>query len=81
MAFGVGTLSAGANIQPPVASVAEVQAAACVPVMATIPATNPGPSPLWLSRRQKRLRCTLLAVGLLLMLACPAAAIWGLMGI
>jgi hypothetical protein len=80
MAFGASTLAAGANIQPPVASVAEVQAATGVSVMATIPATNPGPSPLWLSRRQRRVRHTLLAVGLLLMLACPAAAIWGLMG-
>jgi hypothetical protein len=81
MAFGAGLLSAGANIQPPVASVAEVQAAAGAPIMATIPATGPLPNPFWLSRRQKRVRRTLLAAGLLLMLACPAAAAWGLLGI
>jgi uncharacterized protein involved in exopolysaccharide biosynthesis len=81
MAVGAAFLSAGANIQPPVASVAEVQAAAGVPIMATIPPTTSAPSPLWLSRRQTRLRRTLLAVGLLLALACPAAAVWGLMGV
>jgi hypothetical protein len=81
MAFGAGLLSAGAHIQPPVASVAEVLAAAGAPVMAMIPATGPLPNPFWLSRRQKRVRRTLLAAGLLLMLACPAAAVWGLSGI
>ncbi len=63
MAFGAGLLSAGANIHPTVASAAEVQAAAGVAVLATIPATSPLPDPLWLSRRQKRLRRMLLAVG------------------
>ncbi len=81
MAFGAGLLSVGASIRPPVASIAEVQAAAGVPILATLPAITPLPSPLWLSRRQTRARRLLVAAGLLLVAACPAAAIWGLMGI
>ena len=79
MAFGAGFLAAGAKIHPPVASVAEVQAAAGVPVMATIAANSPLPDPLWLRRRQSRLRRCLLAAAILLMAACPAAAVWGLL--
>ncbi len=79
MAFGAGLLSAGAQIHPTVASAAEVQAVTGVPIMATIPPTSPRPNPLWLSCRQRRVRRTLLAVGLLLVAACPAAAVWGLM--
>ena len=79
MAFGAGLLLTGANIHPTVASAAEVQAAAGAAVLAMIPATSPLPDPLWLSRRQKRLRRMLLAVGLLMIAACPAAAVWGLM--
>ena len=79
MAFGAGFLTAGAYIHPPVADASEVQTAAGVPVIATIPATSQLPNPAWLSRRQNRLRRVLLAAGLLLMAACPAAALWGLL--
>ena len=56
MAFGVGSVSTGASIEPPVGSVAQVQAAAIAPVVGTIPADDPVPDPAKLSRRQSRLR-------------------------
>ena len=81
MACGVGSVSTGASIEPPVGSVAQVQAAAMAPVVGTIPADKPVPNPAKLSRRQSRLRRTLVAMGLMLIAACPAAAIWGIMGL
>jgi len=81
MAFGTGSLSAGAGIETPVATAAEVQAAAGVPIVATIPAANPLADPRTLSRRRTRVRRTFLAVGLILIAAAPLAAIWGVLGI
>jgi hypothetical protein len=81
MAFGVGSVSAGARLEPSVGSAAQVQAAARAVVVGTIPADDPVPQPAKLSRRQWRRRRTLVALGLLLIVACPAAAVWGIMGI
>ena len=81
MAFGTGSLSAGAGIEPPVASAAEVQAAAGVPIVATIPAANPLADPRTLARRRTRVRRMFLAIGLILIAAAPMAAIWGVLGI
>ncbi len=81
MALGTGSLSAGAGIEPPVASAAEVQAATGVPIVATIPAANPLADPRTLSRRRTRVRRTFLAIGLILIAAAPLAAIWGVLGI
>jgi hypothetical protein len=81
MAFGVGTVSAGAHVEPPVGSVAQVQAAAKAPVVGTIPADDPVPNPRKLSRRQLRRRRMLMAMGLLLIAASPVAAMLGIMGL
>jgi hypothetical protein len=81
MGCGVGSVSAGATIEPPVGSVAEVQAAAIASVVGTIPADEPVTDPAKVGRRQSRLRRTLVAMGLVLIAAGPAAAIWGIMGL
>jgi hypothetical protein len=81
MAFGIGSVSAGSRIEPPVGSTAEVQAAAGVPVLGTIPSGKQQIDPVKLSRRQRRRRRTLVMLGLLLIAACPAAAFWGIVGL
>ncbi len=81
MALGVGSLAVGANIEPLAASAAGVQADADAPVVATIPADNPLPNPAVASRRQSRIRRVLLTIGLLLIVACPLVAVWGVIGI
>ena len=77
MAVGTGFLSAGADIHPPVATTAEVQAAAGVPLMATIPATSPLPDPLLLRRRKRG--CAGACGGRALAVAACPAAVWGLL--
>ena len=81
MAFGVGSISTGISIEPAAATVAQVQADAHTTVIGAIPAENPIPDPVALSRHQMRDRQALLAIGLILMAACPAVAIWGTVGI
>ena len=80
MAFGVGSLSVGTNIEPPAASVADVQADANVAVVGTIPADDPASDPSMI-HRQRRVRRTLIAIGLILIVVCPMVAIWGVNGI
>jgi hypothetical protein len=81
MAFGVGSVSAGASIDPPVGTVAQVQSAARAPVIGLIPADRPVSDPRGLNRRRTRTRRALLAAGVLMIAACPAAAVWGVLGI
>ena len=81
MAFGVGTVSAGVNVDPPAGSVGQVRTAACAPVLGTIPADDPVPDPEKLSRNASKKRRALVALGLILIAACPIAAIWGIAGI
>jgi hypothetical protein len=58
-----------------------VRAAAGVPVVGTISADDPLPDPTAASRRQSRIRRALLMIGLILIAACPALAVWGVIGI
>jgi hypothetical protein len=81
MAFGIGSVSAGARIEPPVGSAADVQAAAGVPVLGTIHGGKQQIDSVKLSRRQRRKRRTLVMLGLLLIVACPVAAFWGIIGL
>ena len=80
MAFGTGSLSLGAGIEPPVATAAEVRAKTGKSIIGTIPADDPAPE-LAKIGRQRRIRHTTIVLGLLLMLSCPAVAIWGVLGI
>ena len=80
MALGVGTMSAGANVEPAVAGINEVRAQADVPVVGVIPADDPLPDPAVTSQRQSRIRRVLVTIGLLLIAACPALAFWGIAG-
>lgn len=81
MAFGVGSLSVGANIEPPVGTVGEVRKTTKATVVGTIPAHDPVPDAAKCSRRQWYVRRTLIAIGLGLIAACPVFAIWGVTGI
>ena len=80
MAFGAGSLSLGAGIEPPVATAAEVRAKTGKSIIGTIPADDPTPDTAEIGR-QRRIRRTTIVLGLLLMLSCPAAAVWGVLGI
>ena len=62
-------------------SVAEVQAAADRAGGGHNSRRRPVTEPAKLGRRQSRLRRTLVAMGLVLIAACPAAAILGIVGI
>lgn len=80
MAFGAGSLSLGAGIEPPVTTAAEVRAKTGKSIIGTIPADDPTPELAEIGR-QRRIRRTTITIGLLLMLSCPAAAVWGVLGI
>ena len=80
MAFGAGSLSLGAGIEPSVATAAEVRAKTGKSIIGTIPADDPAPDTTEIGR-QRRIRHTTIVLGLLLMLSCPAVAIWGVLGI
>ncbi len=81
MAFGVGSISTGITIEPVAANAAQVQADAHMTVIGSMPAEDPIADPAKLSRRQMRDRQALMAIGLLLMAACPAVVLWGTLGI
>lgn len=81
MACGVGSVSTGANIDPPVGSVTQVQTDSGALVVGTMPASDPIPNAEMLSRRQSRIRRGLVAAGLLLMAASPTVAVLGVVGI
>ncbi len=80
MAFGAGSLSLGAGIEPPVATAAEVRTKTGKSIIGTIPAADPAPELAEIGR-QRRIRRTTIILGLLLMLSCPAVAVWGVLGI
>lgn len=77
MAFGVGAASTGAGIDPPVGTVGQVQAAARAPVLGVIRADRSTADPEKLSLAASKKRRALIALGLILMAACPVAAVWG----
>jgi hypothetical protein len=81
MALGVGAVAAGANVEPPVASVAELKADLDVPIVGPIPADDPVADPAAVSRRRSSVRRTMIGIGLALIAACPVVAIWGVIGI
>ncbi|MBN1395669.1 MAG: hypothetical protein JW959_11650 [Pirellulales bacterium] len=80
MAFGAGSLSYGASVEPPITGINEVRAATKKTVVGTIPAIEPAESKTKINR-QWRVRRTMISLGLLLMAACPAVAVWGVLGI
>jgi hypothetical protein len=81
MALGVGVVAAGANVEPPVTSIAELKADLDVPIVGPIPADDPVANPAATSRRRSSVRRTMIGIGLVLIMACPAVAIWGVIGI
>jgi hypothetical protein len=80
MAFGVGSVAVGAKIEPPVASVEEVESALGKSLIGTLPADNPRLDKTSI-HRQVQARRALILIGLLVIVACPVVAIWGVMGI
>jgi hypothetical protein len=80
MAFGVGSVAVGTRIEPPIASVEEVESALGKSVIGMLPADNPGLDKTSI-HRQAQARFSLILIGLLVIVACPIVAIWGVMGI
>lgn len=80
MAFGAGTFSFGAGVEPPVGSVSEVKKATGKSVVGTIPSEDAAADQAEI-HRQTNLQRTAITIGLLLILVCPAVAIWGVLGI
>jgi hypothetical protein len=80
MAFGAGAMLWGHSIESPVMSIAEVQAALGEPIVGIIPAKDPLPAYAAVCR-QKRMRRAAILLGVMLMILCPAVAIWGVLGI
>ena len=76
MALGFGSFTAGAGIEPPVTSPAELETEFGITVLGTVPATNAA-SPRRI-RRRFRLRWLLIGLGLSIMGVCPMIAIWGI---
>jgi hypothetical protein len=79
MAFGIGMVSFGAGVEPAVATAAEVEAVLGSPIIGTMPAHDPAADPTE-PQHQTRLRRAAIAIGLVLVAACPLAAIWGIVG-
>jgi hypothetical protein len=75
MGLGAMVFFRGAAIDPPLRSVAEAHATRGLVLLGTVPAETNRPSDAEISRRYL-LRRMLIAAGLLLMLSCPAAALW-----
>jgi hypothetical protein len=80
MVFGIAVVSLGATIEPPLASVDEVEAALGESVLGAFPDDDLEPDVDAIGR-QWQLRRTALAAGVILILACPVVAVWGVMGI
>ena len=79
MAFGIAGVWLGATIEPAVSSIGQVEAALRGPIIGTIPAQDPM-SDSDTAERQASLRRVAITIGLLLMAACPVAAVWGIAG-
>lgn len=80
MAFGAGTFSFGAGVEPPVGSASEVKKTTGKSVVGTIPSEDTATDQAEI-HRQTSLQRTAITIGLLLILACPAVAVWGVLGI
>jgi hypothetical protein len=80
MVFGIAAVAFGASIEPAVASVDEVEAILGEPVLGVIPDDGPAPDVAAI-QRQSQMRRAAIACGVLLILACPVVAIWGVTGI
>jgi hypothetical protein len=80
LTFGIGSVAVGTRIEPPVASVEEVESALGKPVIGTMPADNPAVN-LSAIHHQTQARRASIVLGMFLIVACPAVAIWGVLGI
>jgi len=80
MVFGVASVALGTSIEPPVASIEEVEADLGQSVIGVIPDHGSAPD-VAMIHRQSQMRRAVIAIGVLLILACPVVAIWGVTGI
>jgi hypothetical protein len=70
MALGVGLISTGRSIEPPLASVAELNRAISVPVVGVVPSYNPAVNPRAVKRKKMLMRTFLSLVGLIVVGIC-----------
>jgi hypothetical protein len=75
MAIGFGLIFAGKTIEPPVASLDELQRLAAVPIVGVVPSYTPSINPQTVKRRKNLLRFGLFFSGLILVGLCFAAVI------
>ena len=80
MVFGIATVWLGASIDPPVASVEDVEGDLNETVLGVVPFNGPVPDMAAIDR-QARLRRAAIACGTILILGCPVVAVWGVLGI
>lgn len=80
MAFGAGTFSFGAGIEPPVATSTEVRNMTGKSVVGTIPAEDAAADRAEISH-QSNVQRMMITIGVLLILVCPVLAAWGVLGI
>jgi hypothetical protein len=80
MVFGVVTFSFGAGIDPPVACVEDVEEELDESILGILPFEGPSLDVAAIER-QVRLRRAAIALGTVLILACPVVAAWGVLGI
>jgi len=80
MSLAAASLATGADIDPPVASAAQVHNRAKASVVGILAADDPMPNPHMIHRRKLRVRRVLYAVGILFAAAAPIAAAWGILG-
>ena len=80
MVFGIASVSLGAGIDPPVASIDEVEDDLDEPVLGILPFDGPAPDTTAI-HRQAQLRRAAITCGVVLILACPVVATWGIMGL
>ncbi len=80
MAVGVCSVFLGTGIDPPVASIDEIEEYLNEPILGTLPSDGPPPN-LRAIDRETQLRRAFIAFGTILILACPVVAVWGIAGI
>ena len=80
VAAGVGMISAGSIMQPPLTTVEQVRSVLPVPIVGTIPETSPATQPAAAPRQRPLIRWTLIAGGLVLIAGCVGSLLWAWRG-
>ncbi len=80
MTLGVGLMWLGMGMEPPVTNAVEMEAALGIHVVGMVPAHGPADERKTSLQHRTLVRHTAITLGLLLMIACPLVAFWGIGG-